>query len=381
MVGPTDVLTPSPCVAGQLGPKAAWPTCNVTAAIAADPKCTREEIVIAPNATTTFRIINAATLVYTTVCFGGHNVTVVASDARATEPVTFKECVDVNSGQRLDVEVKADQAGGVFWISCGWRLRVGARDGVVAGSFCRVFKHAACQIFFSTLADARLTARPRPTAASALAASGQYRKGAPSAFGVMRYKGSASPALPPGPQMQPQEANSRKWSVNDTMKVGLGEGASDDEHKAKDQIFAVQHTLAKDSECPLTTKSNCDWPNPTASSSASTPTSAPRLPPPAATPPCRRRSTAASVRGQTTDGGSPARCIDKAVMGLRLPEVKYSRLKCRHPPTETTHKPTPPHTPPHHTPTQTVLNIAQPIMPNGLVRWAMNNMAHAETPR
>jgi len=46
-------------------------------------------------------------------------VTVVAADARPTEAVTFSECVDVNSGQRLDVEVKADQEKGTFWIS-GW---------------------------------------------------------------------------------------------------------------------------------------------------------------------------------------------------------------------------------------------------------------------
>lgn len=66
------------------------------------------------------------------------------------------------------------------------------------------------------------------TPSSAPAASGQYRKGAPSAFGVMRYKGANSPALPPAAHMQPQEANARKWSVADTMKVGFFGGGSGD---------------------------------------------------------------------------------------------------------------------------------------------------------
>jgi L-ascorbate oxidase len=46
------------------------------------------------------RLINAATLVYMTVCFEKHTVTVVALDAAPVEPKEFYECVDVNSGQR-----------------------------------------------------------------------------------------------------------------------------------------------------------------------------------------------------------------------------------------------------------------------------------------
>lgn len=48
------------------------------------------------------RIINAATLVYMTVCFEAHHVTVVAMDAIPVQPKTFFECVDVNSGQRWE---------------------------------------------------------------------------------------------------------------------------------------------------------------------------------------------------------------------------------------------------------------------------------------
>jgi hypothetical protein len=39
-------------------------------------------------------------LVYLTVCFERHHVTVVALDAAPVTPKTFYECVDVNTGQR-----------------------------------------------------------------------------------------------------------------------------------------------------------------------------------------------------------------------------------------------------------------------------------------
>lgn len=55
---------------------------------------------VEPNSVNRIRIINAATLVYMTVCFEKHDVTVVALDAVPVEPKTFKECVDVNTGQR-----------------------------------------------------------------------------------------------------------------------------------------------------------------------------------------------------------------------------------------------------------------------------------------
>ncbi len=47
-----------------------------------------------------FRVINAGSLLYQTVCFEGHDVRVVAVDAVAVDPVTFAGCVDVNIAQR-----------------------------------------------------------------------------------------------------------------------------------------------------------------------------------------------------------------------------------------------------------------------------------------
>ena len=45
------------------------------------------------------RIINAASLAFLSVCFGGHNVTVVAADAYPVDPLPV-QCVDINLGQR-----------------------------------------------------------------------------------------------------------------------------------------------------------------------------------------------------------------------------------------------------------------------------------------
>lgn len=45
------------------------------------------------------RIINAGSLLYSTVCFGRHNVTIIAADAYPVNPLTVS-CVDINLGQR-----------------------------------------------------------------------------------------------------------------------------------------------------------------------------------------------------------------------------------------------------------------------------------------
>lgn len=44
-------------------------------------------------------MINAGSLAYLSVCFSGHNVTVVAADAYPVSPFTAS-CVDINLGQR-----------------------------------------------------------------------------------------------------------------------------------------------------------------------------------------------------------------------------------------------------------------------------------------
>lgn len=68
-VATSDTMVPTTCVAGQLGPKAAWPVCSPSNARGAAGACAREEFVIQPGKVSTFRVINIAAQVYTTVCF------------------------------------------------------------------------------------------------------------------------------------------------------------------------------------------------------------------------------------------------------------------------------------------------------------------------
>ena len=65
-----------------------------------NPDCGHENITVTPGQTCRLRIMNGGSLAYQTVCFEGHNVTVVAADATPTQPVSFGPCVDVNVGQR-----------------------------------------------------------------------------------------------------------------------------------------------------------------------------------------------------------------------------------------------------------------------------------------
>ena len=45
------------------------------------------------------RMINAGSLVFYTVCFAGHNVTIIAADSFPVTPLSVS-CVDINLGQR-----------------------------------------------------------------------------------------------------------------------------------------------------------------------------------------------------------------------------------------------------------------------------------------
>ena len=60
----------------------------------------RTHITVTAGATHRLRLVNAGMLVYTTVCFEQHTVTVVALDASPVTPKSYKECVDVDMGQR-----------------------------------------------------------------------------------------------------------------------------------------------------------------------------------------------------------------------------------------------------------------------------------------
>ena len=87
-----------------------------------DPECASRYVLgVKPKTTVRIRLIGAGSLLYQTICFEGHNLTLIEEDARAVEPLAVGECVDVNLGQRMDVlletkdEKELNQKS--FWIS------------------------------------------------------------------------------------------------------------------------------------------------------------------------------------------------------------------------------------------------------------------------
>lgn len=76
-------------------------TCSITKVNASSPDgCSLDTFEVVSGRNYLFRIINAASLTYQTICFDQHNVTIVAADARPVTPYTTS-CVDVNAGQRF----------------------------------------------------------------------------------------------------------------------------------------------------------------------------------------------------------------------------------------------------------------------------------------
>ncbi|KAF6252743.1 Cupredoxin [Scenedesmus sp. NREL 46B-D3] len=156
-----DLMTPNPALPGSWGqllsPAAARWSCGL------QNNCgQRYRVTAKPGQTQRLRLINAATLVYMTVCIQGHTLTVVALDAAPVEPQDFFECVDINTGQRVDVHIKPNQAGvdtrKAYWINVG----------------------------------------------------SQHRKGAPSAYGILRYEGAAE-SPDPSQIIQPGPMADKKW--------------------------------------------------------------------------------------------------------------------------------------------------------------------------
>ena len=61
--------------------------------------CARYNMTVEAGRTYRVRMINAGSLAFLSVCFAGHNVTVVAADAYPINPLQAT-CVDINLGQR-----------------------------------------------------------------------------------------------------------------------------------------------------------------------------------------------------------------------------------------------------------------------------------------
>ena len=63
------------------------------------PGCQRYNMTVEAGKTYRVRIINAGSLLFLSVCFDRHNVTIVAADAYPVNPQPVS-CVDINLGQR-----------------------------------------------------------------------------------------------------------------------------------------------------------------------------------------------------------------------------------------------------------------------------------------
>ena len=132
---------------------------------APDPSCdTRYRLSVRPNTSYRIRLIGAGSLLQQMVCFEGHTLTLVATDARETEPLEVGECVDVNLGNRMDVilNTRSDVNQSAFWIT----------------------------------------------------GRGIGRTGMPASYGVLQYEGGDETALPPSPPPQPADVPV-SWSAND----------------------------------------------------------------------------------------------------------------------------------------------------------------------
>ena len=75
-----------------------------------------------------YRLIGTGSLTHQTICFEGHNVTIVAVDGTPVTPLPVA-CVDLNLGQRADVLLVADQAPGRYWVTAQPNFRPGSPNG------------------------------------------------------------------------------------------------------------------------------------------------------------------------------------------------------------------------------------------------------------
>ncbi|KAJ9516034.1 hypothetical protein QJQ45_024447 [Haematococcus lacustris] len=91
--------------------------------------CTHSSFTVQRGRSYLFRLINAASSQYLTVCFEAHSIMLRAADATPTDDTLefTNGCVDLNSGQRYDVLLTATaRVPSNFWISVHSQYRQGA---------------------------------------------------------------------------------------------------------------------------------------------------------------------------------------------------------------------------------------------------------------
>eukprot|EP01025_Chloroclados_australasicus_P028233 TRINITY_DN279_c0_g1_i1.p1 TRINITY_DN279_c0_g1~~TRINITY_DN279_c0_g1_i1.p1 ORF type:complete len:599 (+),score=58.06 TRINITY_DN279_c0_g1_i1:26-1798(+) len=81
-----------------------------------------ETFTVEPGKTYMLRIIGATSLSYSNVWIEGHNMTVVRADGQLLEPFEV-DSIDVNTGDRYDVIIQANQPSGHYFIQVETRFR------------------------------------------------------------------------------------------------------------------------------------------------------------------------------------------------------------------------------------------------------------------
>eukprot|EP00798_Chlamydomonas_sp_ICE-L_P018224 gene18224-24675_t len=99
--------------------------------------CTHTSFSVKEGMSYRFRLIASTSLLYTSICFENHEVSVIALDGLPVEPFST-ECVDLNIGQRADVILDTKTSPMVaknFWISVNAQERAGTPSGYAVLSY------------------------------------------------------------------------------------------------------------------------------------------------------------------------------------------------------------------------------------------------------
>eukprot|EP00199_Chlamydomonas_sp_CCMP681_P000320 CAMPEP_0119105092 /NCGR_PEP_ID=MMETSP1180-20130426/3149_1 /TAXON_ID=3052 ORGANISM="Chlamydomonas cf sp, Strain CCMP681" /NCGR_SAMPLE_ID=MMETSP1180 /ASSEMBLY_ACC=CAM_ASM_000741 /LENGTH=596 /DNA_ID=CAMNT_0007090057 /DNA_START=170 /DNA_END=1960 /DNA_ORIENTATION=+ len=112
------------------------PICNVTKmsvapSVACPSGATHEQYNVEPGKQYLFRLINAGSSLYTTVCFEGHKVQLITADATPINWVFLSNgCIDMNTGQRYDILLTTlavtTAAPSTYWISAHSQMSAGS---------------------------------------------------------------------------------------------------------------------------------------------------------------------------------------------------------------------------------------------------------------
>ncbi|GAX80694.1 hypothetical protein CEUSTIGMA_g8129.t1 [Chlamydomonas eustigma] len=167
--------------------------------------CSHQVFDVVPGESYFMRIVNAGMATYVTICFEGHNVTVVTGDVIPMAPVDF-QCIDLNVAQRYDVVLTAysddSYIGSSFWIS------VHSQHRPASPSTYAVLRYV----------DPAGSSTTDSSASSADSSLGISEEMQPSGTSGSAVAGATWPSTPPPqPGLFP-------WTLNETLAINANDG-------------------------------------------------------------------------------------------------------------------------------------------------------------